>query len=53
MITKGTSYCQKVIFSSLKNMNIPNLEKRVCQNVVAVITASSVNSDMSYYFFPR
>ena len=34
-------------------MKIPNLEKPACQNVVAMVTASSVNNDMSYQIVSR
>ena len=41
------------LFSALKNMKIPNLEKYAGQNMVAMVTASSMNNDMSYQIVPR
>ena len=41
------------LFSSLENMKILNLENHVCQNMVAMVTESSVNNDMSYQIVPR
>ena len=45
---KKVKVIARKLFSSLKNMKIPNLEKHACQNMVAMVIASSVNNDMSY-----
>ena len=52
MIKKGKTYGQnsKIIFFLKKH---ENSKKHACQNMVAVVTASSVNNDMSYQIVPK
>ena len=46
MIKKGKLFPRN-LFSSLENVKITNLEKHSCQNMVAIVTASSMNNGIS------
>ena len=45
---KWSKTCHWKLFSLQKKTNIANLEKYACKNMVSMVTASSVNNDMSY-----
>ena len=53
MINRAKSYCQKVIFFLGRKMKIPNRGKHACQNMVAMVTTSYVNNNLSYEIVPR
>ena len=52
MINKGQIHCQKVVYFLKKHEN-SKFGKHACQNMVAMVTSSSVNNDMSDQIFPR